>query len=139
MNERSNDLALLRFTELLKDIEYPGMQILCGQLDYVHHLLPIAGAPVYLMVTSQDVCNVTGEPLEWKSRKWLLSRHMTDGEVIQTALKAIMTAEEHEIRERFKYKGQPVFDPHYDIDKLVELRASADALKEREDNREVAA
>lgn len=77
--------------------------------------------------------NVTGKPYPWKGRKWLLSEHMTDGEVVQTAFLAAMTAIEHEARETFKYKGQAVFDPHYDINKLVSLRGQPDALKERED------
>lgn len=76
--------------------------------------------------------NVTLAPLAWKGRKWLLSEHMTDGEIVQTAFLATMTAMEHEARERFTYKGQSVFDPHYDIEKLVELRSRPDALKERD-------
>src|SRR4051812_18073238 len=35
-----------------------------------------------------------------KGRKWMLSPHMTKSEVIQTAFKAIMTALEHETREK---------------------------------------
>lgn len=58
---------------------------------------------------------------EWKGRKWLLSPHMTDSEVIQTAFKAVMTAEEHETREAFKYLGQAIFGPHYDVNQLAEL------------------
>ena len=54
-------------------------------------------------------------------RKWLLSRHMTDGEVVQTAFKAIMAALEHEAREEFKYKDMAIFGPHYDIEALVDL------------------
>lgn len=77
------------------------------------------------------VCNVTGKPLPWWGRKWMVSPHMTDGEIVQTLFKACETAMEHELREGFKYKGQPIFDPHYDIEKLVELRARPDALQER--------
>lgn len=70
-------------------------------------------------------------PIHWHGRKWRLSPHMTDGEVVQTALMATLAAAEHEHRERFRYKGVSVFDPHYDIDQLVALRASPGALKER--------
>lgn len=86
---------------------------------------------LYLQISASESCNVTGKPMIWNSRKWLLSKHMTDGEIVQTAFKAIMTAMEHEVREQFTYKGVSVFDPHYDIEKLVELRSSADAIKER--------
>jgi hypothetical protein len=75
--------------------------------------------------------NVTGEPMAWKGRKWLLSEHMTDGEIVQTAFLATLTAIEHEIRETFTFRGAAIFDPHYDIQKLVDLRLQPDALKER--------
>lgn len=55
----------------------------------------------------------------WKSRKWLLSEHMTDSEIIQTIFLAVKTAEEHEIRELFKYKGQAIFGPHWNLDQIA--------------------
>lgn len=64
-------------------------------------------------------------------RKWRLSPHMTDGEVIQTALMATLACAEHEHRERFTYKGKAIFGPHFDVEKLVELCGSATATKER--------
>lgn len=54
-------------------------------------------------------------------RKWKVSEHMTKSELVQTAFKAVLTAQEHEIREQFLYKGRPIFSPHYDVDKLWEL------------------
>lgn len=54
-------------------------------------------------------------------RKWRLSQYMTKSELVQTAFKAVMTAEEHEARERFRYKGQKVFSPHFDVEELVQL------------------
>lgn len=87
---------------------------------------------MYLYVYCKEgTCNVTGNVLEWKSRKWRLSSYMTDGEVVQTALLACLTASEHEIREQFKYKDVAIFDPHYDLNKLVELRKQSDSIKER--------
>lgn len=86
---------------------------------------------VYLQISARETCNVTGEPMHWKSRKWLLSPHMTDGEIVQTAFKAVLTALEHEAREQFTYRGTSIFDPHYDVEKLVALRQTPDALKER--------
>jgi len=46
---------------------------------------------------------------EVKSCKWYISPWSTEGEVVQTALKAILIAMEHEVREVFQYKGVPVF------------------------------
>jgi len=53
-------------------------------------------------------------------------------EVVTTCLKACLQYEEHEARENFKYHGVSIFDPHYDVDKLLTLRTS----KEWDDVRE---
>ena len=83
---------------------------------------------LYLQVSEEGVpCNYTGKPYEWKGRKWMLSQHMTKSEIVMTALKATLTAVEHESREQFKYRGRSVYDPHYDVDKLWELRGADDA------------
>lgn len=57
-------------------------------------------------------------------RKWLLSPHMTKSELVATALKAVLTAEEHEARELFRYRGQAVFGPHFDVDVLAMVAAT---------------
>lgn len=67
-----------------------------------------------------------------KGRKWLLSSHMTKSEIVQTAMKAVLTALEHEAREEFTYKGETIFGPHFDVEALCEL-----AKVKREDRREL--
>lgn len=111
-----------------------------GLLQYVtlpeatwYHKLEVREDCLTYQIACNGYCNVTGRENWWAARKWFLSRHMTDGEIIQTVFKACLTAQEHEIRERFLYKGAAIFDPHYDIEKLVALRRSPDALKERGD------
>lgn len=54
-------------------------------------------------------------------RKWFLSAHMTKSEIVGTAFKAALSAEEHECRETFSYKDQPVFGPHINVDELAEI------------------
>lgn len=54
-----------------------------------------------------------------KGRKWRLSTFMTKGEIVQTALMAVLAAEEHEAREYFTYEGARIFGPHMDVDTLV--------------------
>lgn len=54
-------------------------------------------------------------------RKWRLSEHMTKSEIVQTALMAVLAAEEHEIREQFRYKGSAIFGPHFDVDRLHDM------------------
>jgi hypothetical protein len=77
----------------------------------------------FIRIKAQEgTCNVTGEPLSWTGRKWYVSQHSTDSEVLQTILKAYLTALEHEAREMFLYRGQPIFDPHFDVEALHLLR-----------------
>jgi hypothetical protein len=57
----------------------------------------------------------------WGSRKWYVSKHATVSEVVQTVLKAALTAEEHEARERFLYRGKQLFGPHLDVNALLKV------------------
>jgi hypothetical protein len=59
--------------------------------------------------------------IEFKGRKWLLSRWMTRSEVVQTALMAVLAAVEHEAREQFLYRGAAIFGPHHDVGALRDL------------------
>lgn len=113
-----------RIEEVLSRVSFPNFTFV------VNYAQALVMRP-YLQIECKGHCNITGQPMDWKSRKWPLSIHMTDGEIVQTAFKAVMTALEHEAREMFTYRGVTVFDPHYDIEKLVELRRQPDALKER--------
>lgn len=116
---------LERIADVLDSLELPFGWSLRAAYD---------GGTLFVQVRATEevaIDNVTGEPIEWRGRKWLLSRHMTKGEIAQTVLKAVLTAAEHEIRETLLYGQAAVFDPHYDIAKLAELRRRPDALKER--------
>lgn len=97
-----------RFRAILDRIEYRGWDLLL-RLDESRYVLQV---------------QFWAEGAAQRGRKWLLSEHMTDGEVVQTAFKAIITAEEHECREAFKYRGQAVFGPHLDADWLAEQLAA---------------
>jgi len=109
-----------RLQHILKDIEFNDWEFILITKPYFA-----------LRVVSTTEDNVTGMTVTWAGRKWLLSKHMTDGEVVQTAWLAVQTALIHEAREQFKYKGQSIFDPHYDIDQLVELRKTKGILKRK--------
>jgi hypothetical protein len=73
----------------------------------------------------------TADGAEQYGRKWYLSPFMVKGEIVQTALKAVMTAEEHETRERFTYKSLAIFGPHFDVERLVEMALLKNALEKR--------
>lgn len=62
----------------------------------------------------------------WTSRKWYVSQHSTRSEVVQTCLKAVLTAEEHEAREKFLYRGRALFGPHLHVDELLEIAECLD-------------
>ena len=73
------------------------------------------------------------DKLELQScRKWQLSYHMCDEEIISTAYKAMLAAVEHEAREQFTWRGQAIYRPHYDIYALHEL-SSRNAVDKREE------
>jgi hypothetical protein len=55
---------------------------------------------------------------EVRGRKWYVSPYSTVTEVVQTAFKAVMTAEEHELREGFTFDGVNLYHPHHDVEAL---------------------
>lgn len=64
-------------------------------------------------------CSITGVKQWHNCRKWYLSPHMTDGEIVQTAFAAALQAEEHECREFFKYDGHVIMNPHLSLEALT--------------------
>ncbi len=87
----------------------PGMSLLFSQEE------------LWLLVAIETGDADTGLSGTQRSRKWRLSEHMTRSEVVQTALKAVLTAVEHEAREKFLYRGRAIFGPHFDVDELARL------------------
>lgn len=65
----------------------------------------------------------TGEQKRQHGRKWFISQHACISEVVQTAYAAVCRAVLHEVNEQFLYKGQRPFNPHFDLDALVDLDA----------------
>jgi hypothetical protein len=75
---------------------------------------------IYLQVRFADTRNVGAE--YWQTgRKWRLSKHMTDSEVVWTCFAAISMAEEHEMRENFRYRGACIAGPNLDVEVLAEV------------------
>jgi hypothetical protein len=76
---------------------------------------------LFVQVLFRDKDRITGIE-EWQHcRKWMISKHSTKSEVVRTAFKAVEAAVIHEAQEAFKYKGCRVYNPHFDIDLLVEF------------------
>lgn len=69
---------------------------------------------------------MTGLPEKQQSRWWPLSIHMCKTEIVQTAFLCVLKAEEHEIRETFRYKGKAPFHTHIDVDTLAGISDDVD-------------
>lgn len=81
---------------------------------------------MYLQLRFYATDTDSGDYVRMTGRKWILSEHMTQSEVVQTALKAVLTAEEHEVREKFLYRGVAVFGPHLDVEALTKIAEQQD-------------
>lgn len=56
-----------------------------------------------------------------KCRKWYISPHSCDAEVVRTCFIAVKQAEEHELCERFRFMGKQIYNPHIDPVQLAEF------------------
>jgi hypothetical protein len=94
--------------------------------------LDFDGARPYLQVANPEgVDAVSGLPMPWTGRKWMLSSAMTRSELVFTAFKALETAMEHELREHFTFLGRRIFDPHRNVDLLVMISHDPNAIDAR--------
>lgn len=79
---------------------------------------PVDGR-LYIQCYYTTACTVTGKDAEWSGRKWYLSDHMSDDEIVKTCYAAFKAAVEHEVMEGFKYLGKRVFNPHTPFEVLM--------------------
>lgn len=78
---------------------------------------------VYLFASfaQTDNFNPSGLKEVQFTRRWLIRPDASTSEIVQTALKCVLTALEHEAREQFLYRDRAVFGPHHDVDALWEI------------------
>jgi hypothetical protein len=102
------DGLVSRITEVLKQVEYK---------DWKARLW-VSGDAAYLQFqfsfTAVDAW--TGRAAEQLTRRWVIEPEATAGEIVRTALLAVLTAEEHEAREQFTYRGKHVHGFHFKLD-----------------------
>lgn len=98
-----------RVTDILSHVKYLNYQFYVG----------IDGSHMYLQVRFPAICTKENIVQPMHCRKWHISEHMTNSEIVQTSFKAVLTAVEHEAREHFTYRDQAIFGPHLDIDFLA--------------------
>ncbi|WP_423458005.1 hypothetical protein [Ottowia sp. VDI28] len=107
---------------ILRAISFPG---------YSFYLVGNFRGTTYLQASFRAPCNVSGgKPVRRTTRKWQLSAHMTHSELVQTALKCVLTSLEHEAREQFHYRNESIFGPHFNVDALVDLCQQGDKALE---------
>lgn len=71
-----------------------------------------------------------GEFQQQWTRKWYVSRHATESEVVQTLLLAALQAVEHEAREDFRIDGVQAYRPHINVYALKVAAKQLDLRKE---------
>lgn len=76
---------------------------------------------IYLQASYSAECTITGEPENWKGRKFYLSQYMTDDEIVKTAYVACEAAVKHEVMEGFKVDGIILFNPHINFEELLKI------------------
>lgn len=100
---------------IIQDISFQDRSFYIGEM----------GDGFFLQMSYIEADVETGKPEVQKTRKWYISPFSTTSEVVQTAFKCVMTSQEHIAREHFNYKGERVFNPHHDVEQLVELHRDA--------------
>ena len=77
------------------------------------------GFHLQLQYLEPDVA--TGKLERQHARKWYVSAHSTETEVVRTAYKAVLTSLEHRLGEHFTYQGRAVYNPHTHIESLIDI------------------
>jgi DNA-binding transcriptional regulator YdaS (Cro superfamily) len=66
-------------------------------------------------IRKDELNHQTGGVETMSGRRWIIEKNATEGEVVRTLLKAALTWEEHELRERFRLDGRLVGNPHFHV------------------------
>jgi len=76
---------------------------------------------VFLQIIYKAKCNKSKKLENWHGRKFYLSEHMTEDEVIKTLFLAFKLTVEHEVMEGFKVDGKLLFNPHLSYTELLAI------------------
>lgn len=79
------------------------------------------GDRLYIQVEYSADCTNTGVEQKWKGRKYYLSDHMTDDEIVKTCYVAFEQAVKHEVMEAFKVDNIILFNPHLNFEELLKI------------------
>lgn len=76
---------------------------------------------IYIQMEYTDICRTTQEERVWRGRKFQISEHMTDDEIVKTAYVAFEACVKHEVMEGFTFNGVCIFNPHIDYKALMSV------------------
>lgn len=76
---------------------------------------------IFLQITYKTKCNKSKKMENWHGRKFYLSEHMTEDEVIKTLFLGFKLTVEHEVMESFKVDGKILFNPHLNYTELLAM------------------
>jgi hypothetical protein len=83
-----------------------------------------------LELVREEMDAATAESQIFRGRKWHISNGASRSDIVRTAFQAVAAWQEHEAREKFLYRGVPVFGPHGDVDDLADLLGAPGKMTE---------
>lgn len=92
----------------------------CQFNDWMFRVDTYADGTPYLQVLFKDKDRITGIEEIQRCRKWVLSLHSTNSEIVRAAFKAVEAAALHEVQEAFKFRGARIYNPHMDLEELAD-------------------
>jgi hypothetical protein len=105
VRQAGREWTVQRLMGLLDRISLPGYDFVPEAAD--RHLT--------VRIEKTETNQQTGQAEAMAGRRWVVERNATEGEVVRTLLKAALTWEEHELRERFRLDGRLVGNPHFHV------------------------
>lgn len=119
--------------EMINQISYkPGWRIIhgiSGDRDYLQVEAHTPDADTSHHIATHD--EVAVPLVKWRGGKRYLSPHMCRQEIVGICFDLFKAAEDHELREWFRYRGTRIYCPHIDPDWLAE-NATDDTFSVRE-------
>lgn len=121
--KETTEYAIKLANSLGKKLTLSQMEKIVGRLEFKSLDFNVEQAEngFFIWLSSNEKCAYSKELTVQLGRKWFVPDDTKRSEVVQTIFKAVMTWQEHEAREFFKYEGQRIYGPHFKVDELVEL------------------
>lgn len=101
--QAGDELNEAKLAAIVERVQVPGYAFLCGRI----------GGKLTVQIRKEELDYRTGTTEPMTGRTWLIEPQAREAEVVRTLLKAALTWEEHELRERFRFDGAQLFTPHF--------------------------